>query len=254
MTDIKTNIATFDAKTITIRGKNLVDDLIGRHSFIDMLYFLTSNRFATAAEAHVLDACLVTLMEHGFNSTTLITRLAYDSVPDQVQVAMAAGLMGVGDVFVGTMEGCARILYRGLQEGGDPDVYCRRIVGEYQSAKKHVPGFGHTTHSPDDPRAPRLFEVVAEAGLKGVYVDLVKRLGVALDQASGRHLTINATGAIAASLLEIGIPVDIMRCFAVISRAGGLVGHIMEERKTHSARHIVNLARKHIPYEDPSGE
>jgi citrate synthase len=254
MTEIKINIATFDAKTITVRGKNLVDDLIGRHSFTDMLFFLTRNKFPTSAEARVLDACLVTLMEHGLNATTLITRLAYDSVPDQVQVAMAAGLAGVGDVFVGTMEGCARILYRGLQEGGDPDVYCRRVVAEFQSAKKNVPGFGHTTHSPDDPRAPRLFEVVAEAGLKGVYVDLVKRLGAALDHASGRHLTINATGAIAASLLEIGIPVDIMRCFAVVSRAGGLIGHIMEERKTHSARHIVNLARKHIPYEDPSVE
>src|ERR1019366_4617728 len=120
MTEIKTNIATFDAKTITVRGKNLVDDLIGRHSFTDMLFFLTRNKFPTSAEVRVLDACLVTLMEHGLNATTLITRLAYDSVPDQVQVAMAAGLAGVGDVFVGTMEGCARILYRGLQEGGDP--------------------------------------------------------------------------------------------------------------------------------------
>lgn len=251
MTGIKTNIATADATSVTVRGKDLISDLIGHQSFTEMLYFLTRNRFPTPVERTVLDACLVTLMEHGLNSSTLITRLAADSVPGQVQVAMAAGLMVVGDVFIGTMEGCAGILRRGVEQGGDLDAYCQRIVGEYTSSKTPFPGFGHATHTPDDPRAIRLFEVAAEAGLEGTYIDLLKRLGAELDRARGRHLTINATGAIAALLLEIGIPVEIMRGFAVVSRAGGLIGHLIEERESHSARFLSKLAREHIPYEDP---
>ncbi len=47
------------------------------------------------------------------------------------------------------------------------------------------------------------------------------------------------------------IPAEIMRAIAVVSRCGGLPGHIMEERRTRSARHIWQLAEEHIPYEIP---
>jgi citrate synthase len=87
--------------------------------------------------------------------------------------------------------------------------------------------------------------------VKGDYIALLKKLGAELDRQAGRHLTINATGAIAALLLEIGLPVEIMRGIAVVSRAGGLTGHIVEERATHSGRHIWNLVEHAIPYEEP---
>ena len=66
--------------------------------------------------------------------------------------------------------------------------------------------------------------------------------------AAGRHVTINATGAIATLLLEIGIPVPVMRAMAVVSRAGGLAGHVLEEQETGSARKIWDLSRDGIPF------
>lgn len=39
-----------------------------------------------------------------------------------------------------------------------------------------------------------------------------------------------------------------MRAMAVISRCGGIAGHIMEERDTRSARQIWKLTEEHIPY------
>lgn len=252
MPAITTQIATSDASTITIRGKDLVNELMGRCTYTEMMYFLICNRMPTTAEARVLDACLVTLMEHGFTPSALITRLVLDSVPDQVQVAMASGLMSIGSVFVGTMEGCAVILKRGVDEGGDLDAYCRRVVAEHREARRPFPGFGHPFHKPDDPRSPRLLAIAAEAGISAAHVDLLKRLGAEIDRAYGRHLTINATGAIAALLLEIGIPADIMRAIAVVSRCGGLPGHVMEERRTRSARHIWELTEEHIPYAPPT--
>jgi citrate synthase len=251
MTGITTNIATSDTQTITIRGKNLVDELIGRYSYTEILYFLICDRLPSAAETRVLDACLVTLMEHGFTPTSLISRLVIDSVPGEVQVAIASGLMAIGSVFVGTMEDCARILKRGLEEGGDRAAYCRQVITEHRAVRRALPGFGHPFHKPDDPRTPRLFAVAAEAGVKGDYIALLKMLSAEIDRAFGKHLTINATGAIGALLLEIGIPPEIMRGVAVVSRCGGLTGHILEEQRTHSARHIWQLAEENIPYEAP---
>lgn len=251
MSELHTRIATSDTSSITIRGKDLVTELIGEHGFTETLYFLICDRFPTAAEAKVLDACLVTLMEHGFTPSSLITRLMIDSVPDEIQVAMASGLMAIGGVFAGTMEGCARILIQAAEREGDLDAFCREVVQAHRASKTPLPGFGHPFHKPDDPRTPRLFAVAERAGVSGRYIRLLKTLGQHVDQSFGKHLTINATGAIAALLLEIGIPASVMRGIAVVSRSGGLIGHIQEERDTRSARAIWKLAEDNIPYRNP---
>lgn len=242
-----THIATSDANSITIRELDLMGEIIGKRSFTEMIYFLTCRKMPMPTQVAVLDACLVTLMEHGLTPSALITRVTADSVPDQVQVAMAAGLLSVGSVFVGTMEGCAALLAEGI-DAPDQQAWARATAEKYLGAKRALPGFGHPIHKPDDPRTPRLFAVAAEAGVEGRYIALLKTLNAAVDAVAGRHLTINATGAIGALLMEIGIPPDIMRAIAVISRCGGLAGHIMEERETRSARTIWRAAEEHIPY------
>ena len=118
-----------------------------------------------------------------------------------------------------------------------------------RSEKKPVPGFGHPFHKPDDPRSPRLIAVAEEAGVKGDHIRALKLLAKEVDAAWGRHLTINATGAVAALLGEIGIPQEVMRGVAVVSRAAGLVGHILEEKNAPSARYLWDLAEENITYE-----
>ena len=245
-----THIATSDTTTITVRGKDLVHELIGVHGFTETLYFLICNRLPAPGQTRVLDACLVTLMEHGWTPTSLIARLTADSVPNQPQVALAAGLLAVGDVFAGTMDGCAKILAEGV-DAEDPAAYCEAVVARHRTERRALPGFGHPFHKPEDPRPPRLFQVAEEAGLSGRHVALLRQLGATLDRAAGKHLTINATGAIAALLLEIGLPVSVMRAVAVVSRAGGLAGHLVEEQQTHAAREIWRLTEEGIPYEPP---
>ena len=39
-----------------------------------------------------------------------------------------------------------------------------------------------------------------------------------------------------------------MRGFAVVSRAGGLLAHIREERENPTARHIWDIVEETIPY------
>lgn len=250
MTTHTTRIATSDETSITVRGKDLVHELVGQRSFTEMLYFLTVHRFPTPGETRVLDACLVVLMEHGWTPSSIIARMAVDSNPTQPQIGMAAGLLAIGDVFAGTMDGCAKILAQGV-EAADPAAFCADVVARHRAARQSLPGFGHPFHKPDDPRPPRLFQIAAEAGCEGRYIRLLQRMGEELDRAARRHLTINATGAIAALLLEIGIPVSIMRGIAVVSRAGGLAGHLVEEAETHSGRDMWLLIEKDMPYEAP---
>jgi citrate synthase len=249
---MKTHIAGSDASSIRIAGHDLVDELIGRVTFTDMLFLLTVGRKPAEGERRVLDACLVTLIDHGWTPTSLIARLAHDSTPGQAQIGIAAGLLAVGDVFLGTMDGCGRLLAEGITRE-DGEAWCTEVARAHRSLRKPFPGFGHPFHKPEDPRPPKLFALAEECGVAGRHVALLHRLGAAIDREYGRHLTINATGAVAALLLEIGMPVGILRGVAVVSRSAGLTAHLLEEQRTHSAREIWRLVEEHIPYEDPPG-
>ena len=251
MTSIITNIATADASRVIVRGRDLVNELIGKYTFTEIFYFLVCERFPTKAETNVLDACLVTLMEHGFTPAAVISRIMAESVPDQIQVSIASGLLTIGNVHAGTMEGCAALLTEGVK-AQDQDEWCKTTLARFRERKKAVPGFGHKLHKPDDPRTAPLFAVARNNSLDGPHVQLLLKLSTMIDEAAGKHITINATGALAALLLEIGISPNIVRAIAVVSRSAGLVGHILEEQKTKSSRLIINKTREAIPYADPT--
>ena len=244
-----TKIARHTADAIYVRGANLVDDLIGKLTFTEMMYFQLLGERPTPAQARILDAVLVTLMEHGLTPSAIASRLIYDSCPEAIQAAVAAGLLGVGSTFIGTMEGCAANLEEILSSSGNEQEIARKIARRFRDAKQPIPGFGHPHHKPDDPRSPRLLAIAEEAGVPGRHIRALRLLAAEVDAAWGRHLTINATGAIAALLGEIGIPREVARGVAVVSRAAGLVGHIREEQLDPSARHIWNVVSENIPYE-----
>ncbi|MEG3126123.1 citryl-CoA lyase [Sphingomonas sp. GB1N7] len=249
---ITTAIAAARAEGVTIRGLDLVDDIIGRLGFTEMTYFLCAGVLPTPAQTRVLDACLVTLMEHGWTPSSIIARVMADSVPEDSQVAIAAGLLSLGPIYAGTSEACAKLLQKGV-DSPDPDLFCIETVRELRGRRASVPGFGHPLHKPDDPRTARLLAVAEEVGVSGRYVDLLQRLGRAVDATFGKHITINATGAIGALLLEIGLEPGVMRGLAVVSRASGLIGHVVEEHRTHAARALWSYAEHEMPYEaDPA--
>jgi citrate synthase len=245
-----TAIATSLPDDIVVRGKSLCRDLLGKLSFTEMICFQIVGRVPSPAEAALVDACLVALMEHGLTPSVLAARLVYSSSPEALQSGVAAGLLAVGSRFVGTVEGCAALLARMV--AADPGIEAARIVEEHRAARRPLPGFGHNLHTPDDPRTPRLFALARERGVAGPHIAALELLSAALDRALGRHLTINATGAVAAVLADVGMPAEIMRGFALIARCAGLVGHLHEEQQQPAMEKIWEAAERAVPYQDPA--
>jgi citrate synthase len=244
-----TAIATSTADDVIVRGLSLCGDLLGQLTFTEMMFFQILGRRPTPAQTVVLDACLVALMEHGLTPSALAARLVYGSAAEAMQGGVAAGLLAVGGQYVGTVEGCAALIAR-IAAADDPAEEARHVVDEHRSVRAAVPGFGHVQHKPDDPRTPRLFALAREQGVAGRHVDAVQLLSAALDRAARTHITINATGAVAAILADCGVPPEIMRGFAIIARCAGLVGHIHEEQERPAMRAIWAAAQRAVPYDD----
>lgn len=242
-----TRLCTHTTDAIYVRDRSLVDEVIGRMGFTEMILLSVTGKAPGETEVRVLDAVLVTLMEHGLTPSAIAARMVYASSPESVQAGVSAGLLAVGSVFVGTMEGCAALIDR-VRRADDSAAEAHAIASEHRAARAALPGFGHPFHRPDDPRTPRLFEVAREAGVTGEHIAALQTLSTAVDDVYGRHLTINATGAIAALLGEIGLPSRIMRGMAVISRAAGLVAHIAEEQEDPAMRTMWDAAEHAVPY------
>jgi citrate synthase len=246
-----TRIATATPADIVVRGKNLCD-LLGTVTFTEMIYFQILGRMPTAGQRAVVDASLVALMEHGLTPSAIAARLVYSSAPEALQGAIAAGLLGVGSRFVGTVEGCAALLER-IVKAPDARTACADLVAEHAATRTPLPGFGHDLHVPDDPRTPRLFAIAHTHGVAGQRVAALELLGRVLDETKRRHITINATGAVAAVLGDAGVPAAILRGFALIARCAGLVGHLHEEQRDPAMLTMWQAADRAVPY-DPGNE
>lgn len=248
-----TALSHHTTEAIYYRERSLVDDILKKGTQPDfvreaMIHIL--GREIADGELRVMNAILITMMEHGFTPSAISTRSIYMSAPENLQGAVAAGLLAVGSQFVGTVENNARLLARIVDAPAESRrALAEEIVDDHKARKAHMPGFGHHLHRPDDPRAIRLLEIGAENGLEGEYVKALRLFAEVVDVKARRHITINATGAVAALLGEMRVPVDLMRGFSVLGRTAGLVAHIAEERERPSARFIWDLVDNTIPYE-----
>ena len=229
--------ATEDA--ITIAGRDLAADVMGRLSLTELAYLLLTDREPTPGERRLLDAVLVSLADHGLTPSALATRLTHTGAPESVQGAVAAGLLGAGSVFLGPAGDTAVFLAEALERhdaagGRDDDALARvatAAVAERRSAGQRVPGLGHPVHRDVDPRTPRLYELAREEGVDGPHLRLLELVAEVHEQESGRRLPINGAGAAGAALVDVGIAPTSVTGFVLIARTAGLVAHLAEERR-----------------------
>jgi citrate synthase len=245
-----TRIAGYDADQITIRGKDLVNELMGKVSFSEMMLLQLTGRAPSRMQATILDAVLVTIMEHGLVPSAIVRRMSHDGAPESVQGAIAAGLLGVGDRFAGTASECAAVLEpiaaaSRMKRG----ALARETVKAYRKRERPIPGFGHTIHRQVDPRVTRLLQIVKSAGAKGDYVRALTALETAVQKAIGKNLVTNVSAAIAVALGEAGVPAKAVRGIVLTARCAGLAGHVYEESQNPVGAAMWSAVTDAIGYE-----
>jgi citrate synthase len=112
-------------------------------------------------------------------------------------------------------------------------------------------------HKIEDPRTPRLLTIAEEEGLRGPHLRLYEAVGRVHEQVLGRRLPLNGAGVSGAALADLGLPVEMLRGFALLARAAGLLGQLAEERRRPVARDIyddVEHRARYVPFDDPDGE
>jgi citrate synthase len=243
----ETSVGTSDADSITVMGRDLARDLMGKATLSELAFLVVQGRMPTPEQARLFDAVLVSLADHGLTPTVLAARLTHTGAPESLQGAVAAGLLGAGSVFLGVVEDT--VLF--LDEVGE-DV--EGAVARELEAGRRIPGLGHPIHKVEDPRTPRIYEIAEETGLTGSYLARLRELAAAHARQTGRELPINGAGVAGAALADLGFPGPLLRGFALLARTAGLLGHLAEEMQSPIGMRLYREVDERAKYVPPTGE
>ena len=234
---------------VEVRGRDLTADVMGRLSFTEYFHLLLTGEEPTEEQRYFVDLLLVAIAEHGMMPTNVAARMTLAAAPNALQGALAAGILGAGEVVLGTSDACARLLAEAQAAGRSAD----EIARDYHGRPERIPGFGHPVHRPVDPRAERILELADERRVSGAHVTLARELRDAVTRTWGKPLVMNVSMPIAAVMLDLGFPAPAVQAVPLLARTASLLAHLAEEREQPIGFLLAAAAEEAVEYEPPAG-
>ncbi len=228
----KTALTRIAPNLVSVRGFPL-DQAVGQVNFGTMVYLLLRGELPSPREAAVMEAILVSSIDHGASPPSTLAARTVASTGASLSASVAAGVLSINRHHGGAIEACMELLSEGCRsvEGGAlPSSVASDLVAVARSRKERIPGFGHRLHT-SDPRAIRLLQVATTNEVAGVGVKLASEIAEKLSLALRRQMPLNVDGAIAALLVDLGFEPAVGNGFFLMARMPGLVAHVLEEKK-----------------------
>jgi citrate synthase len=217
-----------------------VNELIGRISYGDAVYLTLKGELPPENQGKMIEAILVSVIDHGAGPPSTLAARTIASTGAELNAAVAGGILAISHYHGGAIEECMIVLHDAVNYRHQPrdtqntqktsvEDAARWVVETYRAAQKRLSGFGHRLHT-QDPRTARLFDLAAQWGIAGEFVEMARAIEQAMKESLGKELPINADGAIAALLCEMDFPPALADAFFMMARVPGLVAHIHEEK------------------------
>jgi citrate synthase len=212
-----------------LHGYDLSEAAAEGVDFPAIVLLAATGELPSRGQAAMMNAILVLTAAHGISPSGAIARiLASCGVP--LQVAVAGSTLSTGDNHGGSGEQLSRALYEAVAEhGAEPEKAAADVVERCLTQYGFVPGYGHPMHTAGDPRAPLLLDLARRHGVAGTYVAVAEAGEVDLARRRGRPIPLNATGAIAAVLNDLGVPWQFGRALISAARSATVGALALEE-------------------------
>jgi citrate synthase/citryl-CoA lyase len=221
-------IGEFTSDGVTVRGYDVLNDLVGKIDFGAMVYLLLSGELPKGNQGKLINAVFVAVADHGISPSSTVTRFIQAAgVP--IQCSVAAGVMMFGDIHGGAGQEFARTVQALVRQALDREQPFETVASEYVQTHKRLDGFGHPQHRGGDPRTKVLFRLAAEYGCAGHHIAMTQALEEALASRAGRPIPANIDAAIGAIACDLGLDWRLARALLVIPRTAGLFAHALEE-------------------------
>jgi succinyl-CoA synthetase alpha subunit len=224
-------ITRIQPNNVAVRGYDIAE-LMGHVSFGAAVYLILTGELPSPAVARLMDAILVSSIDHGATPPSALTARTVASTGATLSASVAAGVMSINRHHGGAIEDCARqlkaIADRAAHDSVSLEEAATRTLRTMSEAGERMSGFGHRVHT-KDPRTARLLELAQEAGVNGVHMQAARAVEKAFTDAK-KSLPINVDGAIGAILGDMGMNRAAFNGIFMIARTPGLIAHVIEEQ------------------------
>lgn len=221
-------IAEFKPDGVSVRGYDVLGDLVGKIDFGAMVYLLLTGELPKGNESKMINAVFVAVADHGISPSSTVTRFIQAAgVP--IQCSVAAGVMMFGDIHGGAGQELAKNLQGLVGKAKAESRTFDDVAKEFVTANKRIDGFGHPQHPQGDPRTKVLFGLADEYGCSGDHIAMTRALEKALEVRARRPIPANIDAAIGAIAADLGLDWRLARALLVIPRTAGLFAHAHEE-------------------------
>ncbi len=232
----RTEIIDMAPGQIRLRGHK-IEDLIGNVSFPKMIWLMVRGDMPTDAEATLFEAALVAAVDHGPQAPSIAAARMAVTCGLGLNGAMATAINMLDDVHGGAGEQAIELfgwINNAMKNGAPLTDAAETMIARWQQQRSpFIPGFGHRFHKPEDPRAPRLLDLVDEAAkhgtVTGKYAAISRAIQSALNSRKGKPVPMNIDGATAVIYAELGFAGPLARGLFCLSRSVGAMAHAWEQ-------------------------
>jgi citrate synthase len=224
----QTAIIDMEPGRIALRG-HPIQELIGTASFPEMIWLMLRGDRPSVPQARLLEAALVAAVDHGPQAPSIAAARMAVTCGASLNNAMASAVNMLDDVHGGAGEQAVELYHR-IAQSGDLDTELDLWRAE---RGRYIPGFGHRFHKPEDPRAPRLMDLVRESAAtgacSGTYAEIGEAVAANLASRAGKPVPMNIDGATAVIFAELGFAPPLARGLFCLSRSVGILAHAWEQ-------------------------
>ena len=226
-----TAIIDMEPGHIALRG-HPIQSLIGNLSFAEMIWLMLRGDRPTLAQARLFEAALVSAVDHGPQAPSIATARMAVTCGLPLNNALASAVNMLGDVHGGAGEQAVELYHH---VAAHPRDIAAALDDWIEQRGKIVPGFGHRFHTPVDPRAPPLMEMVQEAvdagACDGQFMQIGQDVEAELSRRKSRPIPMNIDGATAVIYAELGFAPALARGLFCLSRSVGILAHAWEQKQ-----------------------
>ena len=203
-----------------VRGKEL-SKIINTLSFSETIFFLLQGKLPKPNQTKLLDAILVSCIEHGVEVPSAYVPRVIISTGNEINVALAGGLLAIGDYHGGAVEKAAKYLQNNKS--------AEEIINNALLKKERIAGLGHKIYKDIDPRSEVLFKYAKKLKLSGKFIKKAQDIAKEFEKQSDKKLVLNIDMAIAACMSELGFNYKLGKAFFALGRLPGMIAHAYEE-------------------------
>ncbi|MGH1464801.1 MAG: citryl-CoA lyase [Cognatishimia sp.] len=231
-----TDIIDMSPGQIRMRGRP-IEELIGSVSFPQMIWLMTRGALPSAEQSQLLEYALVAAVDHGPQAPSIAAARMAVTCGLGLNGAMASAVNMLDDVHGGAGEQAVELytwIDAAVQDGAEMTTATTDMIDRWTKERsKFIPGFGHRFHKPEDPRAPRLLSLVAQAAAAGTVSGRFGLIGQSVQQVlnarKGKPVPMNIDGATAVIYAELGFEGPLARGLFCLSRSVGVISHAWEQ-------------------------